>query len=147
MAYSGRYKPKNIKKYEGNVSSIKYRSLWERQVMRWLDSNPSVIGWNSEEVVVRYRCKTDGKIHRYFTDLFIRMKDGKCFLIEIKPKNQTVPPKQKSRKSKKYLREVMTYAKNISKWEAATEFANRNGMTFQIWNEDTIKGLGIKLLK
>jgi len=41
----------------------------------------------------------------------------------------------------------MTYAKNISKWEAATEFANRNGMTFQIWNEDTIKGLGIKLLK
>ena len=147
MAYSGRYKPKNLKKYEGNVSSIKYRSLWERQVMRWLDSNPNVIGWNSEEVVVRYKCKTDGKMHRYFTDLFIRMKDGKCFLIEIKPKNQTVPPKQGSRKTQKYIREVMTYAKNISKWEAATEYAYRNGMTFQIWDEDTIKGLGIKLLK
>ena len=71
--------------------------------MRWLDANPSVIGWNSEEVVVRYRCKTDGKMHRYFTDLFIRMKDVKCFLVEIIPKIQTVPPKKGSRQTKKYL--------------------------------------------
>ena len=146
MAYSGRYKPKNIKKYEGDASNIKYRSLWERQAFRWCDNNPSVIGWNSEEVVVRYRCKTDGKMHRYFTDLFIRMKDGKCFLVEIKPKKQTVAPKQGARKTKKYIKEVMTYAKNISKWEAATEFAHRNGMTFQVWDETTLKSLGIKLL-
>ena len=146
MAYSGRFKPKNIRKYEGNPSNIKYRSLWERQVFRWLDDNPSVIGWNSEEVVVRYRCKTDGKMHRYFTDLFIRLKDGKKYLVEIKPKNQTIPPKQGARKTKKYLKEVMTYAKNISKWEAATEYANRNDIKFEVWTEDTIKGLGIKIL-
>ena len=141
-----RLKNKKIKKYGGVPTNIKYRSLWERQAFKYLDANPSVIGWNSEEVVVRYRCKTDGKMHRYFTDLFIRMKDGKCFLVEIKPKKQTVAPKQGARKTKKYIKEVMTYAKNISKWEAATEFAHRNGMTFQIWNEDTLKSLGIKLL-
>ena len=146
MAYSGRYKPKNIRKYEGNPSNIKYRSLWERNVMRWLDNNPSVIGWNSEEIIIRYRCKTDGKMHRYFTDLFIRMKDGKKYLIEIKPKNQTTPPKQGTRKTKKYLNEVMTYAKNISKWEAAKVYSERNGLIFQIWTEETIRGLGIKLL-
>jgi len=146
MTYSGRYKPKNVSKYEGNTSNIKYRSLWERQVMRWLDSNPAVIGWNSEEVVIRYRCKTDGQTHRYFTDFFIRMKDGKKYLIEVKPKNQTTPPKEPKRKTKKYLKEVMTYAKNISKWESAKIYAQKNGMIFQVWTEDTIKGLGIKLL-
>ena len=83
MAYSGRYKPKNIRKYEGNSSLIKYRSLWERQVMRWLDNNTNVIGWSSEEVVVGYKSPKDNAYHRYFIDLFIRMKDGKCYLIEI----------------------------------------------------------------
>ena len=146
MTYSGRYRPKNVGKYEGNVSNIKYRSLWERQVMRWLDDNQSVIGWNSEEVVIRYRCKTDGQTHKYFTDFFIRMKDGKKYLIEVKPKNQTTPPKEPKRKTKRYLKEVMTYAKNISKWESAKVYAQKNGMIFQIWTEDTIKGLGIKLL-
>ena len=146
MAYSGRFKPKNIEKYEGDSSNIKYRSLWERQCFKWLDDNPNVIGWNSEEIVVRYRCKTDGKMHRYFTDLFIRFKDGKKYLIEIKPKSQTIPPKQPSRKSKKYLKEVMTYVKNQSKWEAAEQFAAKRNIEFQIWTEDTIKGLGIKLL-
>jgi hypothetical protein len=146
MTYSGRYRPKNIGKYEGNASNIKYRSLWERQVMRWLDNNQSVIGWNSEEIVIRYRCKTDGQTHKYFTDFFIRMKDGKKYLIEVKPKNQTTPPKEPRRKTKRYLKEVMTYAKNISKWESAKVYAQKNGMIFQIWTEDTIKGLGIKLL-
>ena len=146
MAYSGRYRVKNLSKYEGNASKVQYRSLWERQVMRWLDDNPAVIGWNSEEVVIGYRCKTDNRIHRYFVDMFIRMKDGKCYLIEIKPKRQTVPPKQPSRKSKKYLKEVLTYGKNTSKWEAAQSYAKDKGMVFQIWTEDTIKGLGIKLI-
>ena len=146
MAYSGRYKVKNIGKYAGNPSNVKYRSLWERQVMRWLDDNDSVMRWNSEEVVVGYKCKTDNRLHRYFVDLYIQMKDGKEYLIEIKPKKQTLPPKQPTRKTKKYLNEVLTYGKNISKWEAAKAYAHKRDMTFQVWTEDTIKGLGIKLI-
>ena len=146
MAYSGRYTVKNLKKYKGNPTKVKYRSLWERQVFKWLDENPSVSFWNSEEVVVPYRCKTDNKIHRYFVDLYIQMGDGNEYLIEIKPKRQTVPPKQSARKTKRHLKEVMTYVKNQSKWKAAESFAKDNGCIFQIWTEDTIKGLGIKLL-
>ena len=144
--YKGKFKPKNLKKYEGDFSNITYRSHWERQVFRWCDDNSDIIGWNSEEIVIPYKCKTDGKMHRYFTDVFIRMKDGKCYLIEIKPKKQTQPPKKSSRKTKKYINEVMTYAKNISKWEAAQDFASRNGLIFHIWDETTLKKMGIKLL-
>jgi|TARA_R110000772_G_scaffold182925_2_gene294178 hypothetical protein len=146
MAYSGRYIVKNPKKYEGDFNKVKYRSLWERQAFKWLDNNLGVIGWSSEEVIVPYRCKTDGKVHRYFVDLFIRTKNGKVFLIEIKPKKQTLPPKKPSRKTKRYLSEVMTYAKNQSKWEAATAYANKYGMTFEVWNEDTLRSFGIKIL-
>lgn len=146
MAYSGRYKVKNLKKYVGNSANVKYRSLWERQVMRWLDSNPAVVSWNSEEVVIPYRCRTDNKVHRYYMDLYIKFDDGKKYLIEIKPKTQTQPPKKPSRKTKRYLNEVMAYVKNQSKWETAKVFAENRGMAFEIWTEDTIKGLGIKLL-
>ena len=146
MAYSGRYTVKNPKKYEGDFNKVKYRSLWERQAFKWLDNNLGVVGWSSEEVIVPYRCKTDGKVHRYFVDLFIRTKNGKVFLIEIKPKKQTLPPKKPSRKTKRYLSEVMTYAKNQSKWEAATAYANKYGMTFEVWNEDTLRSFGIKIL-
>ena len=146
MSYSGRYRVKNLQKYVGNPSAVRYRSLWERQVFRWLDDNKNVLSWNSEEVVIPYRCKTDNKLHRYFMDLYVKFNDGKTYLIEIKPKKQTQPPKQPSRKSKKYLNEVMTYVKNLSKWTAAESYAKDRGMIFQIWTEDTIKGLGIKLL-
>ena len=146
MPYSGRYRVKNLHKYVGDASAIRYRSLWERQVFRWLDDNASVLSWNSEEVVVPYRCKTDNKVHRYFVDLYVKFDDKKTYLIEIKPKKQTQPPKQSARKTKKYLNEVMTYVKNQSKWEAANSFAEDRGMIFQIWTEDTIKGLGIKLI-
>jgi len=146
MSYSGRYRVKNLQKYVGNPSAVRYRSLWERQVFRWLDDNKNVLSWNSEEVVIPYRCKTDNKLHRYFMDLYVKFNDGKTYLIEIKPKKQTQPPKQPSRKSKKYLNEVMTYVKNQSKWTAAESYAKDRGMIFQIWTEDTIKGLGIKLI-
>lgn len=75
------------------------------------------------------------------------MKDGKTFLVEIKPKAQTKPPKKPTRRSRRYIRETMTYAKNQSKWKAANEFAKDNGVSFQVWTEETLKNLGIKILK
>ena len=146
MSYSGKYKIKHPEKYAGNPAKVVYRSLWERQAFKWCESNPKVKMWNSEEVVVPYKCKTDNRLHRYFVDLFIQMEDKKTYLIEIKPKNQTTPPKTRTRKTKKYINEVTTYAKNISKWEAAQEFAEHKGWKFQVWTEETLKNLGIKIL-
>ena len=127
MAYKGKYKIKHPEKYAGNPNKVVYRSLWERQAFKWCEGNSRVRAWNSEEVVIPYKCKTDNRIHRYFIDLFIEMDDGKCILVEIKPKKQTVAPKKPSRKTKKYLNEVTTYIKNTSKWTAANDFAQHKG--------------------
>jgi hypothetical protein len=146
MSYSGKYKIKKPEKYAGNPNSVVYRSLWERQAFKWCENNPKVKLWNSEEIVVPYKSTVDKKLHRYFVDLLIQLDNKETYLIEIKPKNQTVPPKKRNRKTKKYINEVVTYAKNQDKWEAATQFAEHKGWKFQVWTEETLKNLGIKIL-
>ena len=145
MAYSGKYKPKNIKKYVGDINNVTYRSLWERNLMRWLDSHPDVLQWNSEEIVVPYICQTDKRRHRYFIDFYFKTIKGEVYLIEVKPKKETVPPKTKRKRSKRYITEAMTFVKNQSKWAAATAFANQNNCKFEVWTEDTLRSLGIKI--
>lgn len=147
MAYKGKFTPKHPEKYVGNVKNIVYRSLWERNAFRWLDDQSAIIEWNSEEIIIPYICGTDGKPHRYFMDLWFRTKGGDTYIVEIKPKKQTMPPKKPKRQTRKYLQESITYVKNQSKWEAATKFAQNNGWYFEIWTEDTLKQLGIKILK
>jgi hypothetical protein len=115
-------------------------------VLKWLDENSNVIKYSSEEVIVPYRCKTDNRVHRYFVDLKITFKNGDTYLIEIKPKKETLEPKKRARASKGYLTEVLKYVKNISKWEAAHAYAVQRGWKFEVWHEDTLKGLGIRLL-
>ena len=147
MSYKGKYTIKNKTKYAGDASKIVYRSLWERQAFKWCEDNPNIRFWNSEEVVIPYKWQVDGRIHRYFVDLLIEMTNGEVYLVEIKPKKETVPPKKPARKTKKHLREVTTYIKNTDKWNAANQFAEHKGWKFQVWTEDTLKNLGIKLLK
>jgi hypothetical protein len=143
--YQGFFRPKNPGKYDGDYKNIVYRSLWERNVFRWCDENPQVSKWSSEEVVVQYYFPLDKKYHRYFVDLKIVMPNG-TYLIEIKPKSQTQPPKKPSRQTKRYLTEASTYVKNQCKWKAAENYAADRGWEFKIWTEDTIRALGIKIL-
>ena len=35
---------------------------------------------------------------------------------------------------------------NQDKWKAASKFAEHNGWQFQVWTEETLKNLGIKVL-
>ena len=146
MSYKGRYTIKNPDKYAGDAKKVIYRSLWERNTFRWCENNPKVKLWNSEEVVVPYVSSVDKKLHRYYVDLLIQMDNKKTYLIEIKPKKETQPPKPRSRKTKKFINEQLTYIKNNDKWEAASKFAEHNGWKFQVWTEETLKNLGIKVL-
>ncbi len=146
MAYKGRYKIKNPDKYLGNPTNVIFRSLWERNTFRWCENNPKVRAWSSEEIVVPYKCKVDNKLHRYFVDLYVEMNNGQTILVEIKPKKETLPPKQPKRKTKKFLNEVITFSKNQEKWEAADQYARHKGWKFQVWTEETLKNLGIKVL-
>lgn len=144
--YKGRYKPRHPEKYVGDVKDIVYRSLWERNAFRWIDSNSSIVKWNSEGVIIPYLCETDSKVHRYFMDLWFVTEDSKTFIVEIKPKKSLYPPSVPKRKTPRYLSETLTYIKNKSKWDAARTYAQSRGWIFQIWTEDTLKSLGIKII-
>lgn len=111
--------------------------------MKNFDGNPSVIWWASEEMFVKYVSPIDKRVHRYFPDFVVRLKkkDGKevTMMLEVKPEKQTKPPKQ-SRKTRKMLAEVATYAINQEKWKAAELFCLEHGWQFKILTE---KELGI----
>jgi hypothetical protein len=146
MAYKGRWTPTNRKKYDGNPGAITYRSLWERQAFKWCDSNPDIKSWSSESVIVPYRSAIDRKNHRYFVDLLVTYNTGETVLVEIKPKKQTNPPKKPKNQTRRYITEMKTYSTNLSKWQAATNYAADRGWVFQIWTEETLADLGIKLI-
>ena len=61
-------------------------------------------------------------------------------IIEIKPAKQVKEPKIQKKRTRKYVTEVMTYAKNTAKWEAAEDFCKDRRWEFQIMTE---KELGI----
>ena len=138
MAYSGRYKVKNPKKYRGDITNVVYRSLWERSVFGWCDTNPEVKYWASEETVIPYFYDVDKKYHRYFVDVKITYSNNKTVLVEIKPEVQTSPPTGQKR-TKKYISESYTYIKNVNKWEAAKSYARDRGWEFEIWTEKTLQ--------
>lgn len=143
MAYKGKYFPKNISKYKGDPTTIIFRSLWERRVMKYLDENSAVIAWNSEEVVIPY-IGPDGKRHRYYVDFYVEYKhrDGRIekMLLEVKPKAQTIPPKlpKNGRKTSRFYLSERTYIKNSAKWKAAEEYCEQNGWKFKILTEDDL---------
>ena len=93
MSYSGKFKPKNYKKYKGDPTKIFYRSLWERRFMVYCDNNPNIIEWGSEELIIPYISPLDKKPHRYFPDFYIKYVNGNGQtvreVIEVKPKKQT----------------------------------------------------------
>lgn len=144
MAYSGRYSPKNTNKYLGDPTNIWYRSLWERRVMVHLDENPNVIEWSNEEIVIPYLSPVDGRWHRYFPDFFIRVKNKvgliEGFILEVKPEKQSLPPQQRSRITKAYIQEVVTFGINEAKWKAANEYCKDRNWKFKVITE---KDLGI----
>ena len=142
MAYKGPFRPNNPKKYKGDPTNIVYRSRWELMVMQKLDSHPDVLEWSSEEINIKYRSPIDNKIHRYFPDFYMkrRSQDGKIesFLIEVKPKAQTKPPKVQTKATRKYINEVATWGVNSAKWTMAEEFCKDRGWTFMIITEDDL---------
>lgn len=144
MAYKGFFKPKNPKKYKGNPNAIVYRSRWESVFMSYLDNHESVIEWASEELVIPYLSQVDNKVHRYFPDFWVKVKQKdekvKIMVIEIKPFSQTQVPKPGKNKAR-YISEAQTYIINSNKWAAAKAFCNMRGWEFSIITE---KELGLK---
>ena len=144
MYHKRQYKPIHPEKYAGDPTNIVMRSSWETKFAIWCDTNPSIVKWCSEEIVIPYISPVDNRAHRYFVDFKIQVKtkEGlRTYLIEIKPAAQTVPPKATQRKTKRYLTEVMTWGVNEAKWKAADRYAKDRGWEFKVLTEYE---LGIK---
>ena len=140
MAYSGKYIPSNPKKYKGNPSKIVYRSLWERKLMVYCDMNDKILEWGSEEIIIPYVSPWDNKLHRYFPDFYMKVRQAngsiKKFIIEVKPEHQCKQPnKTPKKRTRKWYSEVKTWGINNAKWKSAKDWCANRGMEFKILTE------------
>ena len=142
MAYKGRYKPKQPKKYIGDPTKVIYRSLLEKRFMLYCDKTDAILEWGSEEVIVPYKSPIDNRMHRYFVDFIVKLKNKdnitEVLLIEVKPKKQCSPPKKPQKKTRKYFTEMKNWGVNSAKWKAATEYAENKGWKFIIITDETL---------
>lgn len=140
FTYKGKYNPVYPNKYQGNVTNITYRSMWERRFMKYCDLNSKVLMWSSEELVIPYISPVDKKMHKYYPDFLIQImdRDGikKTKLIEVKPKRETKPPKKKTKITPRYINEMKTWSVNEAKWKYAVEFCKDKNWEFKILTED-----------
>ena len=142
MSYKGKYYPSFPRKYKGDPTNIIYRSLWERKFMVYCDKNQNILEWASEEIAIPYRSPIDNRVHRYFPDFYMKVKETngkiKNYVIEVKPAKQTKPPAKPKRQTKGYIREAFEYARNQAKWKAAREFCADRMWEFKVITESEL---------
>ena len=131
----GNYQVQTPSKYVGK-GTPRFRSGWEHAFMRFCDNNNNIMQWASESIVIPYRHPLTGKMTNYIPDFLITYKTRsntlKAELIEIKPKKQSVI------ESKSSANERAIVAVNYAIWDAATKWAQRNGMVFRVITEDNL---------
>ena len=129
----GIYEIQNPSKYVGKRRP-RYRSGWEMSFMRFCDVNPNVLQWASEAIQIPYRNPLTGKMTHYVPDFLITYRTQnntvKAELIEIKPRGQSeIVEGQRPR-------DRAVVAINMAKWDAATKWCRRQGLTFRVITED-----------
>lgn len=128
----GSYDVINPAKYVGKRTP-RYRSGWELSFMRFCDTNDHILQWASESIAIPYKHPLTGRMTQYIPDFLItyrtRTNTMRAELIEIKPKKQSVI------ESKMSSRDRAVVAINYAKWDAATKWAKRNGLSFRVVTE------------
>ena len=141
----GKYRVQNKEKYVADLQECEYRSSWGLRYMKYLDRQPNVLEWASENVIIPYYNPVEKKTRRYFVDFYVKVRttEGfiKKYIIEIKPFSQCNPPKKQKRTSNGYRSALKAYIRNQAKWKAAKKWADRRGWEFIVITE---KELGIK---
>lgn len=136
----GYFTPNNPEKYVGNATQIVYRSSWELAMNKFLDMNPNIIRWSSEEIKIPYIKPTDGKQHFYYPDYWVEYKNraGEVVreIVEIKPLAQTKPPTTRGKARKTILYEQTTWVVNQAKWHAAVKWCQARGLKFRVITEN-----------
>lgn len=133
---SGVYTPVNPEKYVGNHKP-RFRSGWELTFMKFCDGNDKIIAWASEAIKIPYKNPFTGKQTVYVPDFFVMYQDRngskRAEVVEIKPKKQSII---ESKVASAKVR--ATVALNHAKWQAASVYCKRQGLTFRVITEDDI---------
>lgn len=120
---------------------VNFKSSLEEKAFKYQDMQSNIIQWSIEPFQIPYLKPSTGKIHRYYVDMVIITPDKK-YLVEIKPKSQTAPPKppktQTLRSVKRYHSDLQTFKINQSKWDAQVQFQKEHGFEFIIFTENEL---------
>ena len=131
----------NPAKYVGKRAP-RYRSGWEWAFMHFCDTNQNILQWASESINIPYVNPLTGRQTIYVPDFLItyRTRDNtmRAELIEIKPKKQSVI------ESKQSVRDRAAVAVNYAKWDAATRWCRKQGLTLRVITEDDMFHNGSK---
>jgi hypothetical protein len=152
---------RNPQKYLREDKKIVARSGLEQEKFRSFDSNPNILAWNSENIIIPYNKPIfDGagklikfEVRKYYVDVYLVAKNKDIieeYLAEIKPLSQVhipVKPKRKGKKTtKNYLNKMCTWYVNMAKWTTSKKYAdmlrkkyNRNIDFIIITEKDTIR--------
>lgn len=128
-------------KYNGKVKKVIYRSSWEYRFCVWCENNPNVEKWCSESVEIKYQCPIENTIKNYYPDFWVKMKDGRVWVVEVKPeKEYKIVPNPPKRKTKKAIENYNYYIKaitvNLSKFKSAVTFCKKRDWTFFVADEN-----------
>ena len=153
----GLYTPVNTSKvYKLNEKGgLYYRSSWELTAMKYFDQSDDVILWGAECLEIPYQMKKPDKHgiltvtnHRYYPDFYYKLKmvNGSIreILLEVKPVEQTKPPKFKetARMTKKqldsYEYSINEYNRNMSKWDFTIKYCEMKGIEFKILTKQQV---------
>lgn len=121
-----------LKKYYDSCRNepVIFRSALELQFIEYCENSQSVKKWAAEPFYIPYYSRIKHKDQKYYPDYIIESKNGDKIIVEIKPFEQTVKPKEND---SAWLKEA--WIVNTDKWAAAKKFADDNSMKFVIITE------------
>lgn len=130
---------------DGTQEGVLFRSSWEERMYYYMDHNKNIVEWSAESVIIPFLFTLDGKVHRYYPDIYCKVntRDGiKKYIFEVKPEWQTVEPQKPKNRSlerkKRFEKEMYTFVKNRDKWNAAEEWCKKNDHEFMVLTEKHI---------
>ena len=105
---------------------VNYRSNWEFEFAQWLDTNPEVVSFEYEKLVIPYLSSARSKkMRKYYPDFAVTYTDGRLEILEIKPARK------------------VHQIRNMKKSVAAADWARQNGATYKIITEVELRALGL----
>ena len=130
--HQGVIDPKTTTKYynSGKSDPIIYRSGLELQFISYCENNKNIKKWISEPLKIEYYSRYKKKVSNYYPDYIIENVNGVKAIVEVKPYDQTVKPKENA---SMWLKQQWVI--NNDKWKAAKEFADKHNMKFVIVTE------------